>query len=421
MRTVMLLAALLGGCAARPAPSTVPVASSHTPTGAHVDARTFTNAQLRADLDQLWTFARDHYCFFDEKRVDWERVRDRYRARLDGMTDGLAFVPVAAAMLDELYDLHTHLQMHLDGMPRIPGHDLWASWRDGRAIVDEVRRPSDAWRAGVRAGDEVLAIDGVPVTDAMRARRSTALTGDDPEADAWALRAVLSGTHGAPRTLRLRDREVVIAEGPREPEGDVVTSRVLDGNVGYIAIRSFADRSLVERFDHELEGLRETRALVIDVRNNGGGNTAWARPVMGRFVTARTAYARMTRRDGDAMSPPWEEFLEARGPFTYTRPVVVLVNHWSASMAEGFPMGLRGIGRARIVGTRMMGLGAAVHEVMLGWTQVPAQVSAEPVYRVDGTARWRMEPDVSVDLTRATADDEDPILAAGLRALADAR
>jgi carboxyl-terminal processing protease len=97
--------------------------------------------------------------------------------------------------------------------------------------------------------------------------------------------------------------------------------------------------------------------------------------------------------------------------------VVVLVNHWSASMAEGFPMGMQGMHRARIVGTRMMGLGAGVSDVVLGWTQIPVQVSAEPVFHVDGTARWHLQPDVRVDLTAPTNDD-DPILAAGLRTLA---
>ena len=39
--------------------------------------------------------------------------------------------------------------------------------------------------------------------------------------------------------------------------------------------------------------------------------------------------------------------------------MVVLTDRWSASMAEGFPMGLHGVGRARVVGTPMMQLGAA--------------------------------------------------------------
>ncbi|OJY22927.1 MAG: hypothetical protein BGO98_33385 [Myxococcales bacterium 68-20] len=292
---------------------------------------------------------------------------------------------------------------------------IWPEWREGRAIVVEVRRPSAAWDAGLRAGWEVLAIDGVPIAEATRTRRPSALSEEDREAAGWALLAVLSGRHGAARALSVRaadgaTRSISIPAATATNDDEPLTFRLLDDNRGYIAIRSFAQPDLVERFDRALDALRTTRGLVIDVRNNGGGNTALARPIMGRFIQTRKQYAWMSRRAGRQMAPRWPEFVEPRGPWTYTPPVVVLVNHWSASMAEGFPMGMHGIGRATIVGTPMMGLGAGVIDVVLGWTQIPLQVSAEPVFHVDGTPRWRLRPDVLVDVTQPSADD-DPIRA----------
>ena len=79
-------------------------------------------------------------------------------------------------------------------------------------------------------------------------------------------------------------------------------------------------------------------------------------------------------------------------------------------MAEGFPMGMRGIGRAAIVGTPMMGLGAAVFALRLDRTGIQAQYSGEPVYDVAGRPRWSLRPDVEV------ANGAD-ILAAGVAAL----
>jgi carboxyl-terminal processing protease len=407
--------ALVAACGAHQTPSP-PIETQH------VDARTFASPQLLADFDQLWDFIGDHYCFFDEKKIVWRRVRERYRPLVEGMTDGVAFVGVIEKAIDELYDLHTHLKFHLDGGNRLPGQDLWAEWREGRAIVVEVRRPSEAWDAGLRAGWEVLAIDGVPIAEATRARRPSALSAEDREAAGWALLAVLSGRHGAARALSVRAADgathsISIPAAASTKDDEPLTFRMLDDNRGYIAIRSFAQPDLVERFDRALDALRTTRGLVIDVRNNGGGNTALARPIMGRFIQTRKQYAWMSRRAGGQMAPRWPEFVEPRGPWTYTQPVVVLVNHWSASMAEGFPMGMHGIGRATIVGTPMMGLGAGVIDAVLGWTQLPLQVSAEPVFHVDGTPRWRLRPDVLVDLAQPSADD-DPIVAAGLRVLA---
>ena len=149
--------------------------------------------------------------------------------------------------------------------------------------------------------------------------------------------------------------------------------------------------------------------LIIDVRQNGGGDTAVARPIMGRFIKERRPYARMRRRSGRGigLTDPWTEYVDPQGPFTYERPVVVLQNHWSGSMAEGFPMGMKGIGRAVTVGTRAMGLGAAVFPLRLDRTGVTINYSAEPVYDVHGTPRWKLEPDVQVH-------DGGDILAAGI-------
>ena len=79
-------------------------------------------------------------------------------------------------------------------------------------------------------------------------------------------------------------------------------------------------------------------------------------------------------------------------------------------MAEGFPMGMRGIGRASVVGTPMMGLGAGVFPLHLDRTDIQLQYSAEPVYDVHDRARSLLEPDISV----SPADD---IHLAGVRAL----
>ncbi len=79
-------------------------------------------------------------------------------------------------------------------------------------------------------------------------------------------------------------------------------------------------------------------------------------------------------------------------------------------MAEGFPMGMRDIGRATTVGTPMMGLGAAVFPIRLDRTGTQAQYSGEPVYDTHDRPRWLMRPDVVVR-------DGNDILAAGIATL----
>ena len=75
-----------------------------------------------------------------------------------------------------------------------------------------------------------------------------------------------------------------------------VASRLLPGGYGCIVIRSFADQAVIDAFDAALLRLRETPGLIIDVRQNGGGDTAVARPIMGRFIAEQKPYARMRRQ-----------------------------------------------------------------------------------------------------------------------------
>jgi carboxyl-terminal processing protease len=188
-------------------------------------------------------------------------------------------------------------------------------------------------------------------------------------------------------------------------------------DIGLIAISTFAaDRDVVPAFDRALEALRNTRGLIVDVRSNAGGDTTIARPIIGRLLTARRQYAWMANRDGPGLGPRRPEFVDARGPWTYSAAVVVLVDRFSVSMAEGFAMALSGLGRARIVGTRMAGLGAAVGRIELPYSRIPVQISTEPVYALDGTPRWELDPDVVVN-PLGRADGNDPFIAAAIEEL----
>lgn len=217
-------------------------------------------------------------------------------------------------------------------------------------------------------------------------------------------------SRGQPRTLTVAGRgDVVLPLGAGQDE-PALTWRRLEGDLGLIRIAGFGDEATVAAFDAALAALADTRGLLVDVRANGGGDTAVARPIMGRFTATPKPYARMRRREGAGLGPFWTEMVEPRGPFTYRRPVVVLCDRWSASMAEGFPMGVRAVCGARIVGRPTMGLGAAVYRLRLDRTGVEAQYSAEPVCDVEGRPRSDLRPDVP-------APDGADVLAAGVREL----
>ena len=64
---------------------------------------------VEGNFNALWTVVDEHYCFFEEKGVDWDEVYRRYHARLAGDMKGLEFFNLCAEMLDELRDGHVNL------------------------------------------------------------------------------------------------------------------------------------------------------------------------------------------------------------------------------------------------------------------------------------------------------------------------
>jgi hypothetical protein len=85
-------------------------------------------------------------------------------------------------------------------------------------------------------------------------------------------------------------------------------------------------------------------------------------------------------------------------------------------MAEGMAIGLDGMGRATVVGTRMAGLNGAVFDLELPHTGIRVSYPAEKLTHLDGTPREEFVPPVLVNLLDGeVAALGDPILETGVR------
>jgi carboxyl-terminal processing protease len=204
---------------------------------------------------------------------------------------------------------------------------------------------SPAARAGVRAGDELLSIDGrdargLDVDEAVRRMRG---------APGSHVRVTFQ-RRGQTDPLRLDlVREVVHVSS--------VESRMMDGGVGYLALKSFQERSS----DEVTRGLDELtrgsggrlQGLVLDLRNDPGGLLDEAIFIADEFLHDGVIVS--TRgRDGAAQD-------EARAHAAGTRPdfpIVVLVNEYTASAAEIVAGALQDHHRALLVGVRTFGKGS---------------------------------------------------------------
>lgn len=381
------------------------------------------SAPFTADFDTMWSGLRDGYAYFDTKATDWNRVRALYRPQTTKVKNKEAFVTLLEKVLEELYDHHSSLNTNLKTSPRLVpiGIDLWAEWKEGRAVITQLRRGFSAEQAGLKPGMEIVSIDGSPIEQAVARRCPRSLKRKGKEAREWALRAVLAGTHDQKRVIEAKDQHGALAVYRLDlPSHTTVDSyhytpkvewKTLPHQVGYIKINDLISSNIVSQFDSALEKVKASRGLILDLRDiPGGGNTDVAEPILGRFIGRRMGYQQVVPRHGQA----YIKQVSPRGPWTYKAPLVVLVDRWTGSMGEGMAIGLDGMKRATLVGTHMAGLNGGIFNLELPNTRIGIHYAGEKLNHINGTPRERFVPPVVVDLLdKRIQHFQDPIFEAG--------
>ncbi len=360
-------------------------------------------SEWREDLETAWRMVDSSYAYLDRKRTHWPSVRCHYLEEVEGVDNPQDFVNLLESMLGHLYDHHLHLGVSNERSFRLfpSGAQVAGEWREFRARITAVRTGSEAERAGVLPGMEVLSVDGIPVAEALAAIRPRFAALVSPAAEDWALRTILAGRQGAPITLGLRGgdgvREVTLSGAPPSTREGHLTAQRLEGNIGYIRIHdALASEELIHRWDAAIAEMADTDGLILDLRDTpSGGTTTVARGLMGRLVTEVGVYQRHEdplEERAFGVRRSWLEEVSPRGPFAYTAPMVVLVDRWTGSMGEGVAIGLDAMDRAVVIGTPMAGLAGAVSTFTLPRTGIQLRVPTERLFHIDGTPREEFLP-----------------------------
>jgi len=123
---------------------------------------------------------------------------------------------------------------------------------------------------------------------------------------------------------------------------------ILPGNIGYLALSkiNISDLSL-PKLTGAMAFVSDTDALIIDLRNNGGGGSTIGPVLESFFFTEHTELLEFTSRNGKTdISATVGWLLEER----YTEPLYVLINNGTASAAEAFAFALKHQNRATLIG-----------------------------------------------------------------------
>jgi carboxyl-terminal processing protease len=250
---------------------------------------------------------------------------------------------------------------------------------------------------------EVISVNNVPIEEKMHPFNARSLKQADGEARDYALRVALAGTHDTKRQLRLRwngaEKDYSPDDFPQVTyQGDIETKE--KWKVGYLRINnSLGDNDLIPLFDSALNALRHTKAMILDLRETpSGGNTTVARAIIGRFITQAGYYQQheLTAEQRQyGIKRSWSEIVSPRAP-VYSKPLVILVNHWTGSVAEGITIGFDALKRARIIGPGMAGLNGAIYSYTMPNSGIGFSFPVEKLLHMNGTPRENFKPSTIV-------------------------
>ena len=375
---LLVMCSVLGGCATFDPHGLI---SRHVGNNAPASG-TLDEATRAEAFDFVWNTINTGYLDPGFKGVDWQAVGERYRPFALGAADDAAFWKQLDHMAGELHDAHTRVESpqryaEIRAQAGISLSVLLLEL-DGQLLVERVGSGSEAWLAGLRPGARVLRIANEPALDWWQRTVNAVREGSTPlSRQRYANAEFNTGKAG----------EVVAIEFER-PDGSRVATNIarnkvsgkpgvlalkLSSGLGYLRFSSF-DESIRSETLKALEGLRDTQGIILDLRDNGGGSTFFARAFAEQFVTGRHEIARINTRSGkpvtllfgllDLIKP---EFILDGPEKPLKQALVILMNSASASASELTATALQSLGRARIIGDTSCGclLG------YLGYAKVP--------------------------------------------------
>ena len=327
-----------------------------------------------AGFIRLWCEVKYNFVFFDQvPDLDWDKVLEEYLPRVQKDQTVEQYYKLLQECIARLEDGHTEVyppRGQMEGMPLLLIRPV-----EGKAIVTDLAQTKDITQAGITRGAEITKVDGRPVDEILKQDIYPYVSASTPQfRDMVAYSRLLRGPAfskvnisfqrpGGSSGQAILSRRITNGEAPFVHP--VTEYRELPGGIFYIALNTFQNKQVIEEFDEAFEKIRQSKGLIIDVRNNGGGNGGIAKKIVGRLIAEPLeASCWKTRKYMPAYrawgeKEQWHEgdisIVKPRGDNPFLGPVVVLTGPGTISAAEDFLIPLHASKRAVLVGAKTAG------------------------------------------------------------------
>ena len=284
-----------------------------------------------------------------------------------------------------------HNEMRSETEGEFGGLGIRIAVRDGILTVITPLPGTPAYKQGILPDDRIIKIDGDSTQDIQIEQAVKKLRGSPG--------SKVTITIGREGEKELKDyvltRELIKVES--------IKSKMLTDDVGYVRLTEFQQRSAVD-FDAALKSLKNKgmKNLVVDLRNNPGGLLNVAVDICRLFIGGNKLIVYTQGR----RQPRQEFHADANAPYG-ALPMVMLVNHGSASGSEIFAGCMQDYHRAVILGSETFGKGSVQSVIPLadgsGLRLTTAKYytpSGRTFHRDEKTGKGGITPDIVIEIPR---------------------
>ncbi|HVS17801.1 MAG TPA: S41 family peptidase, partial [Planctomycetota bacterium] len=306
-------------------------------------------------FDEVWRRFRDFFYVANMHGYDWTALRERYRPLVAHVGHRADLNYVLGEMISELNVSHAYISGGLWESPERPDAALLGAtfaldeasglYRITRILPGhneepKYRSPLTEVGVDVAVGEYLLAVDGEPLRAPDNPYRMLAHKGGRTleltiAASSDAQSSCVVEVRGVPSEADLWYLDMVLRRR-------ALVAELSDGRLGYVHVPNMGAEGIAE-FIKWYYGQIRKQGLVVDVRNNGGGNVSQMLiERLGRRLLG-TSFARNS------------DFTSSYPDATFTGPMVCLLNENSASDGDIFPWMFRTAGLGPLIGKRSWG------------------------------------------------------------------
>jgi carboxyl-terminal processing protease len=315
-----------------------------------------------AVFDDVWETIRDRYYDPSFHGIDWRAQREEFRPLAAEARTTAEFYVVLRRMLSLLRDAHTRVYAPDEKFdwqhPHVISVGLSVREVEGKPVIVAVEGGSDAERAGLHVGDIITSVDGEPAL-AVFARRLAEQAGSSTVAAAR-LRAMATLFEGERETKvrvgwRGDDDHERFASLRRQRLDRTALLRVrrVRSQIGVVEFDAFTQTVALDFMRALREKLRGVRGLVVDLRNNGGGEAEAMTEIASAFLPTGSSLGRFMDRTGRTTFEPQTRsamLFAAEAVALLRVPVVILTSEKTSSAAEIFVATVKERNRAVVIG-----------------------------------------------------------------------